>query len=110
MTWCFRDEMTPASRHLLEQMEFETAAIPVWWHLEVANALLVGERRGRISLGEAAEFIEVLERLNLEIEDTSSESIYANVLPLARDHGLTAYDALYLEIAVRREIALATLD
>lgn len=74
---------------------------------EFRNILIVSERRGRLPQGMADELIEAVEGLAIELDTTPSP---AGVLALARRHGLTVYDALYLDLAIRREAVLATLD
>lgn len=81
--------------------------VPAIWRLEVRNILLVNERRGRILLTDADEFLADLERLPIQVHaDTPS----AGFLPLARKHRLTIYDTAYLELALRTTAPLATLD
>jgi len=74
---------------------------------EYRNILVVAERRGRIPPGLAEQAIEAVEGLGISLDRLPSS---AAVLSLSRQHGLTVYDALYLELAVRRNAALATLD
>ncbi len=81
--------------------------MPQLWHLEVRNALLIAERRGRITANGLEERRYALRRLLVSTDTTPDlEGAFA----LARTHGLTFYDALYLELAQRRHAALATLD
>lgn len=74
---------------------------------EFRNIMIVSERRGRLPQGMADELIEAVESLAIELDTTPSP---AGVLALARRHGLTVYDALYLDLAIRRGAVLATLD
>lgn len=74
---------------------------------EFRNILVVSERRGRLPQGMADELIEAVEGLSIELETTPSP---AGVLALARRHALTVHDSLYLDLALRREAVLATLD
>ena len=74
------------------------------------NALLVGEKRKRLTNDLIQTFIEDLERLPTEIDTPASGSVFHSTQDLCRKHGLTAYDAAYLELAIRRRIAIATAD
>ena len=56
------------------------------------------------------EFISLIESLNIEVDNTGAERAFDSLLPLCRTHQLTSYDALYLELALRRQLPLATLD
>ena len=68
----------------------------------------MGERRGRIQPADTARFLTLLERLPVDLD--VQPSVFTSVLPLARGYALTAYDAAYLELAMRLRLPLATLD
>jgi predicted nucleic acid-binding protein len=80
------------------------------WYLECANGLAMAERRGRIDGEGVARAIGLLHRLPLEVDDAAPTHALDDVLSLARAHRLTAYDASYLELALRRGLPLATDD
>ena len=84
--------------------------VPGLWHLEVANALLVAERRFVLPRAESDRFLARLYSLAIatDVEPTSQRS--AGILALARSHGLSSYDATYLELAQRLGAALASFD
>ena len=84
-----------------------TLRAPWLFWIELRNILIVGERRGRPPAGAAEEFLEAVDGLGIQL-DTQTPS--ARVLELARRHRLSAYDALYLELALRLALPLATLD
>ena len=108
--WHFRDEETPATA-AVEQMTIEAAVVvPGHWTVEVANALLVGERRKRATSADSAHFTQRLRQLILEVDPLDAFGALDRILPLARAHKLTIYDALYLELAERRGLPLASLD
>lgn len=84
--------------------------VPAFWHHEMLNALLVGERRKRLTPELTQAFIDDLDRLPVDVDLPATSAIVFNATQaLCRKHGLTAYDAAYLEIAIR-ENALATVD
>lgn len=84
--------------------------MPAHWTIEVANALLFAVRKKRIPKQEAIEFLDDLNVLPIEVDPTPDPAGAANILSVAEKHRLTPYDATYLELAIRRKLALATLD
>ena len=110
MTWLFADEATPQSAKLLDRLAAETALVPGWWFLEVSNVLALAERKGRITSAQSAEFIAELSKLGIKVDAQSPERAFSHILPLCRTHRLTSYDAMYLDLAVRSGLSLATLD
>ena len=100
-------ETGPLVRATMGRLETGPALVPVLWHFEVRNALLVAERRGRL---EAAEIRTRLRALAEIRTVTDRDPDLETALSLARGHGLSFYDALYLELARRRGATLATLD
>jgi predicted nucleic acid-binding protein len=105
--WCFPDENALADNAAIDRLAHENALVPALWWAEVRNVLIVGERRGRIDAIGTARFLADLQRLRIQIDRNPTSDL---VLALARRHRLTAYDAIYLELAGRFGIPLATLD
>ncbi len=105
--WLFDDESEPSANSLLIRLQEWEAVVPQHWHLEVRNALIVGERRGRIRPNEVDERLIDLGTLPVR---TDLEPDFDAALRLARLHGLSFYDAVYLELARRHGVPLATLD
>jgi len=110
IAWCFDDEATEATRALLDRFEDNHAEVPALWHLELANALAVGERNKRIIRARSSEFIALIGGLPIVIDEHTPSLALGTVLDLARREGLSAYDASYLELAMRRGLPLATKD
>ena len=111
LPWCFADEATPATNLLLARLRSgDEAIVPAHWPLEVANALLIAVRRKRISVEDAQQFLDDLEVLPIQVETADRKSLRKRVFLLAKQSNLTAYDAAYLELAVRERLPLATLD
>ena len=108
MSWCFDDEATPATEDVLRQLSHEGAEVPVLWHF--ANVLAVSMRRQRITPDAARVFLKRLKRLRIKVEERDQPITGEELLPLVLAHGLTAYDAAYLELARRKHYPLATLD
>ncbi len=110
MAWCFADEATAFSNELLDRLEVDSAVVPSHWFLEVMNVLAMAEKRKRITAAKSSEFITLLETLEIEVDEETADRAFAYILPLCRGHGLTSYDAAYLELALRSRMPLATLD
>ncbi|MER9342093.1 type II toxin-antitoxin system VapC family toxin [Mesorhizobium sp. M0601] len=105
--WILPDEDSEAAAALMRRLPGATAPVPsLFWH-EARNVVLMAERRGRIAAGEAATTMARLRRLPLEDAGGGSDGA---VLTLAASHGLSAYDAAYLALAIETELPLATLD
>ena len=110
MSWVFPDEATEATDQLRESLVEGRAFVPALWPIEVANVLLVATRRQRIDRTEWPRIARNLEALPLVIDPVSTSRIWGEVLDVAHTHQLSAYDAMYLELAIRMQLPLATLD
>jgi predicted nucleic acid-binding protein len=108
MAWCFGDEATPYSESVLEALAESEALVPPIWPLEVANVLLVGERKKRLVPAQSLRFVELLQSLPITLD--ADVRPLGELLGLAREQGLTSYDASYLDLAVRTGLPLASLD
>ena len=105
--WCLRDETAREADVALDRLlDDEAVASSLWW-FEVRNILVVSERRGRIEPADTDTFLSDLALLPIRIEGVPNGR---QVVALARKHGLTAYDAAYLELAVRLGAPISTLD
>lgn len=110
LAWCFDDEATPQTDSLLTRLASEAAAVPAWWFIELTNVLALAEKRGRITTVKTADFISLIEGFDLEVDGDAPGRAFDHVMRLCRAHNLTAYDAIYLDLALRRQLPLATLD
>jgi predicted nucleic acid-binding protein len=110
MAWFFADEKTPAAMFTLQQVMRDGAVVPAIWPIEVANVLTIGQRRGRVIPADADRFLIDLAAMPIAIETGTLGQSLARCLNLARTHGLTAYDAQYLELAQRRSLKLHSKD
>lgn len=104
------DENSDAARAVLGRASKMGAWVPAIWHLEVANALQIGARRGRCSAAFVDHTLERLASVPIEVDAETAARSWRDTLELARTENLTVYDAAYLELAVRRGLALASLD
>ncbi|MPZ36333.1 MAG: PIN domain-containing protein [Rhodospirillales bacterium] len=110
MAWCFEDEASDETWRLLDRLADDTALVPGIWAAEVANVLLVAERRKRLVRAQSRAFTARLLSLPILVEEAAPLRMLADVLTLGRDTGLAAYDAMYLDLAIRHDLPLATLD
>lgn len=114
LAWLLPDEHDEHNQNALTIRQAiengEEAWIPSHWWLEIGNALLMAERRGRITAEQSAQAFALIEALPLEEDEETAEQLTARTFALARKHRLTIYDAAYLELAQRRGAALASFD
>lgn len=110
MAWFFRDETNAYAESVEDALAHDEAVVPALWPLEVANTLVVGERRKRCTEAQATTWLNYLRALPIVVDDETAAQAWGDTLSLARAHQLSAYDAAYLELALRRSLPLATLD
>ena len=110
MAWCFVDEADEYADSVLDMLASAEAVAPSLWALEVANVLLVGERRNRLKEADSARFIELLRELHITADNETADHALREILSIGRVQGLSSYDAAYLELAMRHGLALATRD
>ncbi len=110
LAWCFEDEQTAGVMAILDRTAEAGAFAPQLWPVEALNGLLTAERRGRIDRDTRRRLAGFLQALPISIDDETANKIWSATADLAEQHQLTAYDAAYLELAVRRGVPLATSD
>lgn len=110
MGWCFEDEADEYAESVLERLAGGTALVPALWPLEVANILLGAERRRRLTEAHGSRFLELLGQLPIVVAEAPDVARASALVALGRAHGLSAYDAAYLDLALREAIPLATRD
>jgi predicted nucleic acid-binding protein len=110
VVWCFEDETTPYAERSLDALASGEALVPFLWPLEVGNVLLTAERHKRITRAKATRFLRLLMDLPITVDTEGIAKAFTEVLAVAHEHGLSAYDAAYLELALRQGLPLATLD
>ena len=107
--WCFPDEQTDYTNAVFQAVSSSAvdSIAPRLWAYEIRNSVLMGLRRGRISKPDSAQFLASLNDLNVRLSEPAS---YDHVFSLAQEHGLTVYDAAYLDLAIQERLPLASLD
>jgi predicted nucleic acid-binding protein len=113
MRWFFGDgrpQEIAYARKVLDAMKNTNGLVPVTWGLEVANVIARAEAKGLVTEARSAAFLEVLEGVDIEVDAATFVHALSGTLQLARRYRLSAYDASYLELALRFGIPLATLD
>lgn len=110
LAWIFDDEDDPRAASVRDRLHEDMALVPSIWPLEVCNALVVAERRKRLTRAEAVRFLDVLGQLPVDVEAMPTLASLDGAFQLAHETGLSLYDAAYLELAAKRGLPLATLD
>lgn len=110
MAWCFEDESDSYADAVLDALAESGAAVPSIWALEVANVLLVAERRGRITPRESEEFVRLLSELPIQTQFDDPTISLREILVEGRMADLTAYDTASLILAKSQRLPMATLD
>lgn len=110
MAWVFPDEANAATYQLRDSLVEDSAFVPALWPVEVGNVLLMATRRRRIARNEWERIREDLSELPISIDPVSTDRVWSAALELADTHRISLYDAVYLELALRLRLPLATLD
>lgn len=110
MAWIFPDEASVLTNRLRESLVEDSAFVPALWPIETGNVLLTATRRGRIAKNDWRQIRESLQALPINIDPVSTDRVWSAVLDLADTYRISAYDAMYLELALRLRLPLATLD
>jgi predicted nucleic acid-binding protein len=110
LAWCFADERSYVATEVLQRVSVDGATVPALWHLEIANGLLVAERRGRVSADFRHQTLADLAVLAIHVDAETPRRAWHATSELAERFGLTPYDAAYLELAERTGLPLATRD
>lgn len=110
LAWVFGDERNDLAWAVIEQLQREPAVVPTHFHLEFGNGLLVGMRRGRLTVHDVEAAVVALNALPIEVDVETPLKVFPECWSLASAHQLSTYDAAYLELASRRGLPLATLD
>ena len=110
MAWYFKDETNAYANAVRRALSGARAVVPALWPLEVANILVLGERRRRSTEAAASKWLRFLQMLPIRVDDETAARAWSDILHVARSYDLSAYDASYLELAIRLGLPLASLD
>ena len=110
VSWCFADQADAFTDRVLDETGGKGAAVPAIWPLELANALLVGERRKKINGSQLKRLLDFIGALPIVVDEEGPRRAFDEILGLGRAQVISAYDACYLELAMRLGLPLATRD
>jgi predicted nucleic acid-binding protein len=110
LAWCFEDEASPETDAIADDVGVGGAIVPGLFQLEVGNILLQAERKGRLTPSDTAIRLALISELSIATDPETAGRAWRESLTLARTHRLTTYDAVYLELALRKGAVLATRD
>ncbi len=110
LAYIFPDETTSPVRNVIAILSRTAAWVPSFWHIELGNSLEMALRRGRISRDFRRDALANLRQWSIQVDRETDHHAWTDAWELAERHRLTLYDAAYLELALRRNTALATLD
>ena len=109
--WFFSDESNSYTEGVFQAVTEDGGAItPALWPIELANALVVAERRKRITASQRGAFLDSLGSLDIEVQLLIMEQIFDEGISLATTYRLSVYDATYLGLAIQQQLPLATQD
>ncbi len=110
-SWVYDGQATPETHRLLNEIaEGTLVVVPSFWYLEMANVLLTAQRRRKVTALQRRAALGQLAALQLTVDDEAARNAFGQISELADKHGLTVYDAAYLELALRRKMPLASRD
>lgn len=110
MSWVLPDEDTTLADKVLDRVAVDGGIVPPLFRIEVGNVLLVAMRRRRITSETRRKAFDRIAALPLREDSAGAAHIWTDCIDLADRHGLSLYDATYLELAKRLRRPLATLD
>jgi len=111
LAWVLPDETSKEADRFLSQISAKSILwVPALWWYEIANALIIAQRRQRLTEAERVRLIGLYGMLPIRTDILFDPNILLRFHTLAQEYTLSAYDAAYLELAQRKGIGLATLD
>jgi predicted nucleic acid-binding protein len=105
-----QDEVTPLIEAVMRDAAIQGSWAPLFWKIEIANILQVQVRKNRYGPDERDRILRDIAKLNVVIDMESPNYLWTTTIDLAHRHRLSVYDAIYLELAIRLKLPLATLD
>jgi predicted nucleic acid-binding protein len=109
--WIHPNQATEATNRVLNEIEDGAAiVVPTLWFSEIANSLLVLQRRKKLTAAERKAALETLSNLPMTVDEEAGKAAFGKTSELAEQYDLSVYDATYLELAIRRKLPLASRD
>ena len=109
--WVYQDQATSGTDRLLNEVAAgATVIVPALWYLGMSNVLLIAQRRHRLTAIQRKAALEKLAAMQFIVDEEGTRHAFGKTSDLAEKHGLTIYDATYLELALRRSLPLASRD
>lgn len=113
LAWLFQREHPAEADHadkVLASLRERDAVVPALWHAEIVNVLVTANRRGMLTVSQAAAYLSSLGRLPIHTDPAPVGVRNDQIFSLAREYALSAYDATYLDLALQTGIGLVTFD
>lgn len=111
LAWALPDETSKEAERFLSRISMRNILwIPALWWYEIANALLMAQRRKRLTEAERIRLTELYRKLPIRTDTMLGPDAMWRFHTFAVEYNLSAYDAAYLELAQRRGLGLATAD
>lgn len=111
LSWLLPDEASDLAIAVRNDLpRAEAVWVPAHWRLEVCNSLWMAERRKRLDAAGVTQAADLFLKLPVTTDPDTNDRAGRETLSLARQHGLSVYDAAYLELVLRRGASLASLD
>ena len=109
--WVYQGQATPETDRLLNEVGAGAAVVvPALWYLEMSNVFLLAQRRHRLTAVQRKTALEKFTTMQFTVDEEGTRHAFGKTSELAEKHGLTIYDATYLELAMRRSLPLASRD
>ena len=109
--WVYQGQATSETDRLLNEVATgATVVVPALWYLEMSNVLLIAQRHHRLTAIQRKAALEKLAAMQFMVDEEGTRHAFGKTSDLAEKHGLTIYDATYLELALRRSLPLASRD
>jgi predicted nucleic acid-binding protein len=104
-------QATPETDHLLNEVAGGAmVVVPTLWFLEISNVLLIAQRRQRLTATQRKMALEKLTEMQFTVDEEGARNAFGKISDLADQYGLTTYDAIYLDLALRRSLPIASRD
>jgi predicted nucleic acid-binding protein len=115
MSWLLKDTTAREAAYpfaVLSGLGIDGAAaiVPMTWGLEIANVIARCEAKGQLNEAQSESFLTLIEAIPIQVDPDTFSHVLSDTLQLARRYRLSSYDASYLELALREEAPIATLD